>query len=445
MLKQRRSSRQPRTDTGSEGDGEPDAPPAPRDAFPLYRHYQSDLNNYYDTAKQVLDDELDEKLTLKRHVPTISSGQTFSGAYPGIDPRGRGRTRIQAQVPESDDEDEYERYRHERERKSHYSTRSEKDRRISLQAQSHHGVRGPRIQSGTYNPNGEDEYYDINHFGRPFNRTDNPTRTPSPLRYYSPHSSVQPGTVDIFGGRSGLGIEKAELAYDVNTRNLGQPNPPSKPSQTPPTYGDYASHSRVYEKVVEASIRPMSIGMSNEKLVKWRAWIRADAQLATESFTHEQAKAEYREGPGGRLREMRSFSNLYSNDTISRDSTIGNEARMDDLLACVGNKMMKAPSLKEPRGEGLRDGERLGGHTRNEYQEVEDGYQSRSNRIESTSDNAAMQQFSPSPSPSTDPWESDDEYEDDERTSSPRPTWTDMNPSRSLTMDLHVDYRNISK
>ena len=123
MLKQRRSSRQPRTDPESEGDGEHDAPPASRDAFPLYRHYQSDLNNYYDTAKQVLDDELDEKLTLKRHVPTISSGQPFSGAYPEIDPRGRGRTRMQAQVPESDEEDEYERYRRERERKSHRSSK----------------------------------------------------------------------------------------------------------------------------------------------------------------------------------------------------------------------------------------------------------------------------------------------------------------------------------
>ncbi|KAM0354225.1 hypothetical protein ACHAPU_001263 [Fusarium lateritium] len=54
-----------------------------------------------------------------RHVPGISRAQTFSGAYPESDPRGRGRTRLQAQIPESDSEEEYERLR--RERKAHRS------------------------------------------------------------------------------------------------------------------------------------------------------------------------------------------------------------------------------------------------------------------------------------------------------------------------------------
>jgi hypothetical protein len=49
----------------------------------------------------------------------MTRAQTFSGAYPELDPRGRGRTRHQAQIPESDSEDEYE--RHRRERKAHRS------------------------------------------------------------------------------------------------------------------------------------------------------------------------------------------------------------------------------------------------------------------------------------------------------------------------------------
>ncbi|KAF5018628.1 hypothetical protein F66182_9378 [Fusarium sp. NRRL 66182] len=47
--------------------------------------------------------------------------QTFSGAYPEVDPRGRGRTRMQSQIPESESEDEYERAR--RERKAHRSSK----------------------------------------------------------------------------------------------------------------------------------------------------------------------------------------------------------------------------------------------------------------------------------------------------------------------------------
>jgi curved DNA-binding protein CbpA len=54
-----------------------------------------------------------------RYAPGIARAQTFSGAYPELDPRGRGRTRHQAQIPESDSEDEYERQR--RERKAHRS------------------------------------------------------------------------------------------------------------------------------------------------------------------------------------------------------------------------------------------------------------------------------------------------------------------------------------
>ncbi|KAL4726892.1 hypothetical protein ACLX1H_005785 [Fusarium chlamydosporum] len=56
-----------------------------------------------------------------RYAPGISRAQTFSGAYPELDPRGRGRTRHQAQIPESDSEDEYERAR--RERKAHRSSK----------------------------------------------------------------------------------------------------------------------------------------------------------------------------------------------------------------------------------------------------------------------------------------------------------------------------------
>nr|CEG02394.1 unnamed protein product [Fusarium pseudograminearum CS3427] len=56
-----------------------------------------------------------------RYAPGIARAQTFSGAYPELDPRGRGRTRHQAQIPESDSEDEYERQR--RERKAHRSSK----------------------------------------------------------------------------------------------------------------------------------------------------------------------------------------------------------------------------------------------------------------------------------------------------------------------------------
>ncbi|KAJ4013975.1 hypothetical protein NW752_005686 [Fusarium irregulare] len=56
-----------------------------------------------------------------RYAPGIARAQTFSGAYPELDPRGRGRTRHQAQIPESDSEDEYERLR--RERKAHRSSK----------------------------------------------------------------------------------------------------------------------------------------------------------------------------------------------------------------------------------------------------------------------------------------------------------------------------------
>ncbi|SCN82482.1 uncharacterized protein FFC1_03906 [Fusarium fujikuroi] len=348
MLKQRRSSRQPRTDTRSEGDGEADASPASRDTFPLYRHYQSDLNNSYDTAKQVLEDDLDERLTLEG------------------EPR-------------------------------HGINRSEKDRRISPQVQFYDGVRGPQLQFIEY------EDIDLDVFRPPSGRTDNPTRTPSPLRYYSPHSSVQHRAANIFEGRSTVGREKAELDYDVETRNLGQSNLPYKPVQAPPPYRSHTS--------IEHFKRSWGFGRAQdtaERLVAEGLW-----------------KAGYREGPGGRLRAIRSFSKLSSKDTISRDSTIGDEARMDDLLACVGKKMMKTPSLKEPGGDGLNNGEKLGAHTRN-------GYQSRSQRIDSIFDTDQWQKLSPPPSPPTELGESEDGDQDVERAPSPRPTWADAYRGRPL-------------
>ncbi|KAK2690608.1 hypothetical protein QWA68_010283 [Fusarium oxysporum] len=132
----------------------------------------------------------------------------------------------------------------------------------------------------------------------------------------------------------------------------------------------------------------------------------AEAKAAAANKAQEEAerlwRAEYPEDPRGRLRAMRSFSKLYNKDTISRDSTIGNEARMDDILACVGKKMMKTGFLKEPRGESSNYGEELGVHTidyRNQlprakppldrskpslYPEWEEGYQRRSQLREST-------------------------------------------------------------
>lgn len=66
MLKQRRSTRQPRTHTGSRGDSEVVASPASRDTFPLYRRYQSELEIYDEAAKQgMLKDDPEEKSRLK--------------------------------------------------------------------------------------------------------------------------------------------------------------------------------------------------------------------------------------------------------------------------------------------------------------------------------------------------------------------------------------------
>ncbi|KAI3584128.1 hypothetical protein IWW34DRAFT_842959 [Fusarium oxysporum f. sp. albedinis] len=408
MLKQRRSTRQPRTHAGSGRDREADAYSSSRERFPLYR-YQSEPDNH-DKAKGevlVLDDDLEEKS------------------------RQQGGPR---------------------ERRSG----SKIERRISLQGQSYHGVLKPRIQSGTSNRNGEDDYYGIDHFWRPFNRADNPTRTSSPLRDYSSHSYVHPRAADTFQGRLNVGREKADLDYDVDRRNLGVSDLPYKPSRELSPYQGYTSYSRSYDDPMEATPstnRPHIYQSTEAKFMRrgygvqfdtdsdserdrrrkadeairdaekraksaGKEMKRADKRLRKEKerregesteeltqmrFENDEAKAaasnkaqeeaerlwraENPEGPRSGLRARRSFSKLQNKDTISRDSTIGNEARIDDLLACVGKRMMKPPFLKEFRDESADDGRGSRIHLLRAkppslYPGLEEGYQSRSQLIE---------------------------------------------------------------
>ncbi|KAH7480516.1 hypothetical protein FOMA001_g8915 [Fusarium oxysporum f. sp. matthiolae] len=368
MLKQRRSTRQPRTHAGSGGDSEVDASPASRDTSPLYMRYHSELDIYNELAKKGLRVDLEERSRL----------------------RGELRERI---------------------------NRTEKERRISPQGQSYHRVRRPQIQSGSSNQNGEDDYYEIDHSGRPSNRTFNPTRTPSPFRDYTYFFHEYPRAADIVEGLRALPIKKTDSDYDVDPRNLGPFNRTYKPSRTPSPSQGYTSYSRSYGDLIEATPstnRPhiykqnsypesmvanslQSPGL-RESILKIQAAQKAtdetiqkeeeerkrveelalgrfekalqeeaEAKAADANKGQEEAerlwRAEYPECPRGRLRAMRSFSKLYNKDTISRDSTTGSEARMDDLLACMGKKMMRTPFLKEPRGESSNYGEELGGLT----------------------------------------------------------------------------------
>ncbi|KAH7200989.1 hypothetical protein BKA60DRAFT_625373 [Fusarium oxysporum] len=408
MLKQRRSTRQPRTHAGSGGDSEVDASPTSRDTFPLYTRYHSELDIYNQFAKQGLKVDLEEKSRLK----------------------GEPRERING---------------------------TEKERRISPQGQSYHRVRRPQIQPGSSNQNGEDDYYDIDHSRRPSNRTFNPTRTPSPFRDYLYSSYEHPRAADILEGKRTMRRENADLDYDVDPRNLGPFNRTYKPSRTPSPSRGYTSYSRSYDDPIEATpspnrphickstqakLIPREFGHQFAKISRAEApQEEAEANAAAANKAHEEAerlwRAEYPESPRSQLRAMQSFSKLYNKDTISRDSTIGNEARMDDLLACVGKRMMKSPFWKEPRGENSNDGEELGGHTMD--------YRNQIPRAKPPADrnklflyDAPWQRFSPPPSPPTELWESEDEYEDATPAPSPRPTWADESPRRPATRAAHA-------
>ncbi|KAJ4263086.1 hypothetical protein NW762_006704 [Fusarium torreyae] len=120
----RRSSAKPRRgSTGEKGYNKPEVLDDPIEATPRPAMYKSATSTGAPTSSPPRRD-LPRTSTMPteaygRHVPGISRAQTFSGAYPEVDPRGRGRTRMQSQIPESDSEDEYERLR--RERKAHRS------------------------------------------------------------------------------------------------------------------------------------------------------------------------------------------------------------------------------------------------------------------------------------------------------------------------------------
>ncbi|KAF4971026.1 hypothetical protein FSARC_2039 [Fusarium sarcochroum] len=119
----RRSSAKPRRGSTGEKAYKPEVVDDPIEATPRPAMYKSATSTGAPTSSPPRRD-LPRTSTMptegySRHVPGISRAQTFSGAYPEVDPRGRGRTRMQSQIPESDSEDEYERAR--RERKAHRS------------------------------------------------------------------------------------------------------------------------------------------------------------------------------------------------------------------------------------------------------------------------------------------------------------------------------------
>ncbi|KAI8407816.1 hypothetical protein FOFC_10743 [Fusarium oxysporum] len=310
----------------------------------------------------------------------------------------------------------------------------------------------------------------------------------------TPSTRPEHHPADILEGKRTMRIEKADLDYNVDPRNLGPFNRTYKPSRTSSPSRGYTSYSRSYDDPIEATpstnrphiykstqaqLIPREFGHQFPKIsrAEWEARPKieaartatdemiqkeesrnlaevpalflpnrapqeeAEANAAAANKAHEEAerlwRAEYPEGPRSHLRAMQSFSKLYNKDTISRDSTIGNEARMDDLLACVGKRMMKSPFWKEPRGENSDDGEELGGHAMN-YRNQIPRAKPPADRNKLSQYDAPWQRFSPPPSPPTELGESEDEYEDATPAPSPRPTWADESPRRPATRAAHA-------
>ncbi|KAF5657245.1 hypothetical protein FCIRC_13338 [Fusarium circinatum] len=214
-------------------------------------------------------------------------------------------------------------------------------------------TRGSRIQLHASDRNQQDNHDDTDHSGRLSNRIYNLTQKPAPFRDDSYSSDEYPRATDIF---EGLGGEKADLYYDFDPRNLSPSNRTYEPLRMPSSYIDHTSHDRSFVNI-GAAARSLEEALEEMKTSGYAA-----SNEAEEEAEHLW-RAEYPEGLRSRLRARLSFSKLHNKDTISRDSTIRNEAQMDDLLACVGKRMMKTPSLKESRDESPIDGEGLEGDT----------------------------------------------------------------------------------
>ncbi|KAF5253483.1 hypothetical protein FANTH_1554 [Fusarium anthophilum] len=264
---------------------------------------------------------------------------------------------------------------------------------------------GSRIQAWSSDLIEEDDFDETDYSGRLFNRIYNPTRISSPFLDSSSFLYEHPRTTDIFGELHTIKRKTADLDYEIKFYNPGPSSRAYRPRPGPPLFQDYIWDDVSY--VVEAARGPRGNVMLREdknlrdgeeerrreelreraeeeeeererQAAEQKARKRfekalqeeAEAKAATSKKVQEEAERLWRaENPNwtrAHLHGMYSFTKLYNKDTISRDSTIGNEARMDDLLACVGKRMMSTHLLKGSHDESSHDGEELDGNAIND-------------------------------------------------------------------------------
>ncbi|KAJ4017555.1 hypothetical protein NW752_001463 [Fusarium irregulare] len=80
-----------------------------------------------------------------------------------------------------------------------------------------------------------------------------------------------------------------------------------------------------------------------------REWPQSGIQRSLQALKPAQTQ---RRQWGPTRQGGRAFVDICNKDTISKDNTIGEEARMDNLLARVGGKIMRSPHFQKPRDRG---------------------------------------------------------------------------------------------
>ncbi|KAF5586168.1 hypothetical protein FPCIR_8019 [Fusarium pseudocircinatum] len=206
-------------------------------------------------------------------------------------------------------------------------SRTEIERRTSLQGESYYSVRRSRIQSWSSGGFEPDDGDDTDQAIRLFDHTYSSNRTPLPFREPTYSSYEYPRAADSFEGSIDMRRER-------------------------PRSGDVEQGLREIQEEIQEEI----------KRRRFEKVLQEDAEVKTAALNEPQAeaerpwRAESPEWPRAHLRGMYSFSELPNKDTISRDITIGNEAEMDDLLGSVGKRMIKYSFLKESRDETSNGG-----------------------------------------------------------------------------------------
>ncbi|CZR49361.1 uncharacterized protein FPRO_08898 [Fusarium proliferatum ET1] len=218
----------------------------------------------------------------------------------------------------------------------------------------------------------QDDYDETGHSGRISNRTYHPTRLPSPVQglSYFPHEDFR--LLDILDiSRTGR-REKTNLCHDFDPRDLGRSNHSYKPNRAPSLYRGYTSYNSSYSDFIEIAQgtgdtimiekdkkrskrermrdrRPRAeelAARTQEAIRQAELEIKTAASNKAEEEAERLWRADYPEDPQSRLCAIRSFSKLSSKDTIYKDNTIGDEGRIDDLLASVGKNMIKNSFLE---------------------------------------------------------------------------------------------------